>query len=61
MSALDLPDIQGIILRGYRMPLVRYFLLKVESPARGRARCWAVSRPKTRATDLRSRRPTSGT
>ncbi len=37
MSTLDLPDIQGIIVRGYRMPMVRYFLLKVETPAAARA------------------------
>src|SRR5260370_15880330 len=28
-SALDLADIQGLILRGYRMPMVRHFLLSV--------------------------------
>ena len=27
--ALDLGDIQGFILRGYRMPMVRHFLLTV--------------------------------
>ena len=37
MSKLDLSDIQGIIVRGYRMPMVRYFLLKVENPAAARA------------------------
>ena len=37
MSMLDLPDIQGVILRGYRMPLVRYFLLKVGDAAAARA------------------------
>ena len=37
MSKLDLPDIQGIIVRGYRMPMVRYFLLKVETPVAARA------------------------
>ena len=37
MSTLELPDIQGIIVRGYRMPMVRYFLLKVETPAAARA------------------------
>ena len=35
-SALDLADIQGIILRGYRMPMLRHFLLTVEDPARAR-------------------------
>ena len=33
---LDLEDIQGIILRGYRMPVVRHFLLKVDVPAAAR-------------------------
>jgi hypothetical protein len=32
-SMLDLQDIQGLILRGYRMPMVRHFLLKVKTPA----------------------------
>jgi deferrochelatase/peroxidase EfeB len=36
-SDLDLADIQGFILRGYRMPLVRHFLLTVREPARARA------------------------
>src|SRR5580700_10463929 len=35
-SKLDLPDIQGFILRGYRMPLVRHFLLTVGVPAEAR-------------------------
>ena len=34
--ALDLADIQGFILRGYRMPIVRHFLLTVGSPAQAR-------------------------
>ena len=34
MPALDLGDIQGFILRGYRMPMVRHFLLTVGVPAR---------------------------
>ena len=33
---LDLDDIQGIIVRGYRMPIVRHFLLKVDAPAAAR-------------------------
>jgi deferrochelatase/peroxidase EfeB len=33
---LDLEDIQGIILRGYRMPTVRHFLLKVDVAAAAR-------------------------
>ena len=35
-DTLDLEDIQGIILRGYRMPIVRHFLLKVDVPAEAR-------------------------
>ena len=37
MDTLELPDIQGIIVRGYRMPTVRYFLLQVvrSTAARG--------------------------
>jgi deferrochelatase/peroxidase EfeB len=35
-SALDLEDIQGLILHGYRMPMVRHFLLKVSTPAAAR-------------------------
>jgi deferrochelatase/peroxidase EfeB len=34
--SLDLHDIQGIILRGYRMPMVRHFLLAVCDPAQAR-------------------------
>lgn len=33
---LDLADIQGFILRGYRMPIVRHFLLSVGVPAEAR-------------------------
>jgi deferrochelatase/peroxidase EfeB len=33
---LDLDDIQGFILRGYRMPIVRHFLLTVGCPAQAR-------------------------
>jgi Dyp-type peroxidase family len=33
---LNLEDIQGFILRGYRMPMVRHFLLTVGSPAEAR-------------------------
>jgi deferrochelatase/peroxidase EfeB len=36
-AQLDLDDIQGFILRGYRMPMVRHFLLKVGVPAEARA------------------------
>ena len=35
-STLDLGDIQGFILRGYRMPMVRHFLLAVGVPAEAR-------------------------
>ena len=34
--ALDLADIQGFILRGYRMPMLRHFLLTVGTPAQAR-------------------------
>ena len=37
MDTLELPDIQGIIVRGYRMPTVRYFVLKVGTPTAARA------------------------
>jgi len=36
-STLALADIQGFILRGYRMPMVRHFLLTVGVPAQARA------------------------
>ncbi len=32
MAQLELADIQGLILRGYNMPAVRYFLLRVDNP-----------------------------
>jgi deferrochelatase/peroxidase EfeB len=35
-ATLDLADIQGFILRGYRMPMVRHFLLTVGVPAAAR-------------------------
>ncbi len=35
-TRLDLGDIQGFILRGYRMPMVRHFLLTVGVPAAAR-------------------------
>jgi len=35
-SRLDLGDIQGFILRGYRMPMVRHFLLAVGNPGEAR-------------------------
>jgi Dyp-type peroxidase family len=36
MAPLDLADIQGFILRGYRMPMLRHFLLTIENPAQAR-------------------------
>jgi Dyp-type peroxidase family len=36
-TAFDLPDIQGLILRGYKMPYVRHFLLTVRTPSAARA------------------------
>ncbi len=36
LTASDLGDIQGFILRGYRMPIVRHFLLTVGVPAQAR-------------------------
>jgi deferrochelatase/peroxidase EfeB len=35
-GTLDLADIQGFIVRGYRMPMVRHFLLKVGNAASAR-------------------------
>ena len=35
-STLELADIQGFILRGYRMPMVRHFLLSVGVAAEAR-------------------------
>jgi len=35
-TAFELHDIQGFILRGYRMPMVRHFLLTVSDPAEAR-------------------------
>ena len=35
-TRLDLVDIQGFILRGYRMPMVRHFLLTVGDPTEAR-------------------------
>src|SRR5947209_7237402 len=35
-TSLDLGDIQGFILRGYRMPMVRHFLLTVGVPGEAR-------------------------
>jgi hypothetical protein len=35
-AALNLDDIQGFILRAYRMPMLRHYLLKVRTPAAAR-------------------------
>ena len=35
-AALDLADIQGFVLRAYRMPMVRHFLWNVTSPEQAR-------------------------
>jgi deferrochelatase/peroxidase EfeB len=35
-TTLDIADIQGFVLRGYRMPMVRHFLLTVGVPATAR-------------------------
>jgi deferrochelatase/peroxidase EfeB len=35
-KSLNLEDIQGVVLRVYRMPIVRHFLLKVTAPAAAR-------------------------
>jgi deferrochelatase/peroxidase EfeB len=35
-GSLNLDDIQGVVLRTYRMPIVRHFLLKVTAPAAAR-------------------------
>src|SRR5262249_39327292 len=32
MPALDLADVQGLILRGYNMPTVRYLVLRIDQP-----------------------------
>ncbi len=35
-STLNLADIQGFVVRGYRMPMVRHFLLTVSNASKGR-------------------------
>ncbi|HEY1984507.1 MAG TPA: Dyp-type peroxidase [Terracidiphilus sp.] len=37
MSKLNETDIQGLVLRGYNLPLARYVFLHLENPGRGRA------------------------
>src|SRR5271165_993500 len=58
-SSLDLADIQGFIVRGYRMPLVRHFLLTVSVPAR-RANCLDGSSAETKPTPHKSPLPKIG-
>ena len=36
-AALDLADVQGVVVRGYRMPHARHLLLRVDDPAPARA------------------------
>src|SRR5437660_3942961 len=51
LAALKLDDIQGFILRGYRLPMVRHFLLTVGVPAEARkllGRSSAAARPTRR-------------
>ena len=36
-EALDLPSIQGFVVRGYRLPAAGYLFLRVDEPARARA------------------------
>jgi len=42
MSALDLGDIQGFIMRSYMMPTLRVFVLRVVEPGRARATLGAM-------------------
>jgi len=37
MTELDLPNIQGFVVRGYRLPAAGYIFLRIEEPARARA------------------------
>jgi Dyp-type peroxidase family len=37
MTELDFPNIQGFVVRGYRLPAAGYVFLRVEEPARARA------------------------
>lgn len=36
MSKLNETDIQGFVLRGYNLPVARYFFLRLENPTRAR-------------------------
>ena len=58
-SALDLADIQGFVLRAYRMPLVRHFLLTVGIP-HTRAGSSDGSSAATNPTPRRSPLPRTG-
>jgi Dyp-type peroxidase family len=37
MTELDFPNIQGFVVRGYRLPAAGYVFLRIEEPARARA------------------------
>ena len=37
MTELDFPNIQGFVVRGYRLPTAGYVFLRIEDPARARA------------------------
>ena len=36
MTQLDLPNIQGFVVRGYRLPLAGYLFLRIEEPSKAR-------------------------
>src|SRR4029077_11645064 len=59
-TTLDLGDIQGFILRGYRLPMVRHFLLTVGVPAEARKLLGRFVAA-TSLTPRRSPRPKTGT
>jgi hypothetical protein len=59
-TTLDLGDIQGFILRGYRMPMVRHSCSRWASPRR-RASCSDGSSAGMSLTRRRSPRPKTGT
>jgi Dyp-type peroxidase family len=56
-SALDLAAIQGIVLRGYRMPVASYVLLTISDPAAGRSWVQAMTDPVTSAALWESKPP----
>ena len=60
-SALDLADIQGFIVRGYRMPMVRHFLLTVGELRHKRAGNLDGSSAATNPTPRKSPPPRTGT